>query len=152
MTKDFRPRPPSSFHNDRWKAARAGSRHDAIQTELLAFLRSRPTVNIPERAAVHRFVEGEYPLTRAGQIIGYADAIEITTVNLTRVVSIYEVKPKIETVFGIVRQAKAMLALAQQCISGDQYYCHIVVPCDDPLVDHLRSEWPHTWAWGAFAG
>lgn len=152
MTHDFRPRPPSSFHNDRWQAVRAGSKHDAMQAELLVFLRSRPVVAIPDGAIVHRHVEGEYPLTRNGQIIAYTDAIDITTINLMRIVSLFEVKPKIETVFGIVRQAKALLSLAGQCISGDHYHCHIVVPHDDPALPDLRGEWPNTWAWGAFAG
>lgn len=119
-----------------------------MQQELLAFLRARPLAAVPPGAALHRVVDGEMPLLRNGQIVGYADVAEIVTVNLTTTVNLFEVKPKIETVFGVLRQVKAVLALARQSIRADMHFCHTVVPFDDPLLAELRAEWPHTWAWG----
>lgn len=139
------PSTPSGFHQ---RARQRGVTHDKMQAELLAFLRARPLAGIPLGAIVHRQVEGELPLTRRGQVVSFADAAEILTVNLATVVSLFEIKPRIDTVFGIVRQCKAMLALARACITGDQHYCHAVVPHDDPLIADLRAEWPLVWAWG----
>jgi hypothetical protein len=137
---------PSSFHDD---AYRRDAGHDQMQAEFLGFLRARQVTLFPESATIHREVEGELPIKRRGQIVAYADACEILHVDLTRIVSIFEIKPKIHTVFGIFRQCKAMLALANECMSADQFWVFAVVPHTDPLIDSLRVEWPHVWAWGA---
>lgn len=149
MTFDgmFVPRPPSAFHDDSWRKTRAQPTHEAIQQQVLTFLRDR-VVAAPDRAFVDRHVEGEYAIVKRGQIIAYVDAIEILSVNLFRTVSLFEVKPVIDTVFGIVRQAKALLQLAQTTIPGEAYYCHVVVPWTDPKIEELKAEWPRTWAWG----
>lgn len=119
-----------------------------MQAEFLGFLRDRPTAMIPEGALVHRTVEAEMPLYRRGQIISYVDAAETLTINLTTTVSLFEIKPRIETVFGIIRQLKATLALAEQSIKADHHYCHAIVPHDDPHLTELRRWWPYVWAWG----
>ena len=143
------PRPPSAFHNEAWLRAKRQPKHDLLQQEVLAFLRQRPVCGIPENTAVHRHVEGEFALRKRGQIVSFADAAEVLDVNLTCIVSLFEIKPRIETVFGIVRQAKAMLGLVAETVPrATQAYCHVVVPADDPLLADLRREWPHTWAWG----
>ena len=142
-------RTPSSFHNDKWQVARKHPNHDRLQMDVLAHLRTRPIAGVRPMDIVVREVEGEYPIVRRGQVIGYADAIESLPVNGVRVVSLFELTPVIETVFGIVRQAKALLQLAVTSIEADQHYCHVVVPAGDPLLAGLRAEWPHTWAWGA---
>lgn len=139
------PLPPSRFHD---QAYRRDAGHDVMQAEFLDWLRGRPMV-MPPNAAVHRHVEGEYALRRRGQIVSYVDAIEIVTVNLSAVANLFEIKPRIETVFGIVRQAKALLDLAQGDIRADQHYCHVVVKAGDPLLPELRKHWRHVWAWGA---
>ena len=141
----LRPQPPSRYHD---QAYRRDAGHDDLQQEFLDWMRSRPTALLPIGAPVHRHVEGEYALRRNGQIISFVDAIEILTVNLTRIVSLFEIKPRIETVFGIVRQAKALLDLAQTDIRADQHYCHVVVRAGDPMIPMLRKYWPHVWAWG----
>lgn len=143
------PLTPSRYHE---QARNHPAGHDRIKQELLAFLRDRPLAAIPECAAVHREVEAERPLHRRGQIVSYVDAVEIVTVNLSTTVSLFEVKPQIDTIFGIIRQAKAMLALARADIPGDVHVCHLVVPHTDPLLAALRAEWPHTWAWGVRFG
>lgn len=139
------PRPPSAFHNE---AYHRDAGHDALQQEVLRFLRGRSLAGLPPAAALHREVEGERPLYRCGQIVGYVDACEIVTVNLFVTCQLFEIKPRIQTVFGIVRQAKATLALAKTCIPADLHFCHVVVPHNDPKLSDLRAEWPHVWAWG----
>ena len=57
------------------------------------------------------------------------------------------IKPRIHTVDGCVRQAKALEALAKS-VEADFHFCHIVVKADDPLLVPLRAEWPRVWAWG----
>lgn len=140
------PSTPSRAHEDAW---RRDAGHDAMQETFLAFLRSRPIAAIPEGAIVHRTVEAELPLHRNGRIVSFVDAAEILTINLTTIVSLFELKPRIDTVFGIVRQAKMMLELAQAEIQADQHYCHVVVPAGDPLIAALRQHWERVWAWGA---
>ena len=135
---------PSGFHD---QAYRRDAGHDAMQQAFLDWLRTRPIANLPPRAAVHRHVEGEYPLWRNGQIVAYADAAEVLTVNLTVTLSLFEINPRIHTVFGVVRQAKALEALARS-VKADFRYCHIVVKAEDPLLADLRKEWPRVWAWG----
>jgi hypothetical protein len=135
---------PSQFHD---QAYRRDAGHDRLQADFLTFLRSRPFAGIPEGAIVHRTVEAEFPLRRRGEIVAYVDAVEILTVNLSTTASLFEVKPRIHTVFGIVRQAKAYEALAQGCIPADMHFCHVIVPAADPLLAALKSEWPRVWAW-----
>lgn len=121
-----------------------------MQAELLAFLRSRKIWMPGVKAAVvptHREVEGEYPFLRRGEIVAYADAIDILTVGLFTVVNIFEVKPKIESIFAAIRQAKALLNLAEHTIQADAHYCNIVVPATDPLLYDLRFQWRETWGW-----
>jgi hypothetical protein len=139
------PLTPSGAHDQAYKRDRG---HDAMQAAFLDFLRSRPVAAVPKGAFVHREVEAERPLRRRGQVVAYVDAIEILTVNLTTVVSLFEIKPRIHTVFGIIRQAKSQLALAVSDIPADQHYCHIIVPASEPKLLELRAEWPLTWAWG----
>gem|GEM_PF-5239700 len=139
------PRPPSAYHD---QAFRRDADHDIMQQKFLAFLRQRPLAGIPYGAAVHREVEGERPIYRNGQAISFIDACEVVTINLTTVVNLFEIKPKIATVFGIIRQAKSQLALAKLFIPADHHYCHVVVPYNDPLISELKAEWPHVWAWG----
>ena len=141
-----RTRTPSGFHDEAYKRPRG---HDAMQMEFLAFLRARPFgAAIPAGAMVHRDVEGERPFIRNGQVIAFADAFEMLTINLYQVASAFEIKPRIETVFGVVRQAKALLQVMRQTLRADQHWVHVVVPHDDPMLDELRKEWPHVWAWG----
>ena len=140
-------KPPSRFHDE---AYRRDAGHDALQAEFLAFLRSRVVTFIPENSRVSREVEAEFPLkNRYGVVVSFADAAEILLVNFCCVVSLFEVKPRIETVFGIIRQAKATEALGLQNWPDAQVYCHVVVPASDPLIAALRHEWPRVWAWGA---
>jgi hypothetical protein len=139
------PPTPSRFHDDAWRRDRG---HDAMQAAFLEFLRDRPTAAIPEGAIVYREVEAEKPLYLRGQIVSYVDCCEILTVNLTTFVSLFEIKPRIDTVFGIVRQLKSALDIAKRSIPGDLYFCHVVVPASDPKLADLRAEWPHVWAWG----
>lgn len=143
------PRTPSGYHDDARGRLRKEPKHDLMQAEVLKFLRGRVLAGIPEGAYVDRLVEGEYPIVRRGQVVAYADAIEIASVNLFRTISMFEIKPVIDTVFGIIRQAKALLQLASVTIPGEAYFCHVVVPAEDPLLPELRAEWPRTWAWGA---
>lgn len=138
------PKTPSGFHGD---ARRRTPSHDRMQTELLAFLRGRPYAALPTGAPVHRVVEAEYPLVRNGQVVAFLDAVEIVTIALSSTVNLFEIKPKIETVFGVIRQAKAGLVLAYSTIRADVLVYHIVVPWDDPLLGALRQEWPRTWGW-----
>ncbi len=135
---------PSGFHD---AAYRRDAGHDAMQQAFLVFLRARPISAVPAGAIVHREVEGEFPLYRRGQIVAYADAAETLTVNLTTTLSLFEIKPRIETVYGIVRQAKALESLAK-AIQADFHVCHVVVPATDPLIGAMRAEWPRVWAWG----
>lgn len=144
----FFPKPPSAFHNAAWMKVRANPGHEIMQQQVLAFLRQRRIAGLAPGGAVYRDVEGEMPLVRRGQIVAYADAAEILQIDLTRIISLFEIKPAIETVFGIVRQAKALLELAKAALPADQHWCHIVVPAADPKLDDLRVEWPHVWAWG----
>ena len=137
---------PSGFHETARQRPHA---HDAMQAEFLAFLRARRTTGLRPGAFVRRSVEGEMPLIRHGRVVSFADAAEILTVDFITVVSLFEIKPRIDTVFGVVRQAKAMLVLARSCIPAHQHYCHLVVPNDDPLLADLKAEWRHVWAWGA---
>ena len=119
-----------------------------MQMKFLDFIRSRPVLVLPKHAIIHRQVEAEYPIVRKGQIISFVDVIEILTVNFTTIVSLFELKPEIYTVPGTVRQAKAILQIAQREIPGDVHTCHLVVPSKDPALQRLRDEWPHVWAWG----
>lgn len=144
----FIPRAPSAYHDQAWKRLRSAPQHEVMQAEVLAFLRNRVLAGLPPRAFVDRMVEGEYPIVRRGQVVAYADAIEISSVDLLRTINLFEIKPSIDTVFGIVRQAKSLLQLARSTIPGEMYFCHVVVPADDPKMRDLRAEWPHTWAWG----
>ena len=139
-------RSPSGWHNDAWQRP---SRHDQIQQDLLTFLRTRPLAGVPAGVAVARLVEGEYPILRGGQIIAYCDAIEILTVNLFASVSIFEVKPDVGAPFAALRQCKALLQLAKECVQADTHTLHLVVPHDAIGIATLRENWPHVWAWGA---
>ena len=142
MTYLQRPLTPSAAHNEAY-VRDAG--HDRMQQDFLAFLRSRRLVD--RGPLVHREVEAEMPLYRRGQIVAYADAAEMITTGVTKQIHLYEIKPKIHTVFGIVRQAKALLDLAKT-IEADCHCVHVVVPHTDPLICQLKGEWPHVWAWG----
>lgn len=144
VTPPLRALTPSGFHDD---AYRRDAGHDAMQQRFLEWLRSRPIAGLPTNAVVHRAVEGEYPLMRRGQIVAYVDACEILTVNLVSTVSLFEIKPTIHTVYGVVRQAKALEALSR-AIPADFHFCHVVVKAGDPLLPALRAEWPRVWAWG----
>lgn len=123
-----------------------------MQRDFLAFLRARPTAAVTPGAITSRLVEGEYELIRGGQVVSFVDAIEILDVGILsqslRTVTMFEIKPVIDTVYGIVRQAKAQLQLARLLIPANVHVLHVVVPHDDPLLGDLRVEWPNTWAWG----
>ena len=136
---------PSKFHDAAW---RRDVGHDEMQAEFLSFLRERPMAAIPSGSIVDRRVEGELPLVRFGQVVSFVDAAEILTVNFLTTVTLFELKPRIETVFGVIRQAKAMLALAETAIPAELHLCHIVAKANDPKLAELRAQWPHTWAWG----
>lgn len=140
-------KPPSRWYSS---GRDRGPTHDQMQAELLSFLRSRKiwTPSCKPAISIDRVVEGEYAFTRRGQVIAFADAIEILTIDLFKVVNLFEVKPKIESVFAVVRQATALLELAKSSIQADLHYCNIVVPAADPLLPGLRVEWQHAWGWG----
>jgi hypothetical protein len=142
------PRTPSGFHESARRRAAACPRHDAMQQEVLAFLRGRTIAGAPKGAFILHEVEAEKPFTRNGQVIAYADAMETIQVNLFRSVNVFEIKPRIETVFGILRQVKGLLELARKEVPGDMHFGHVVVPADDPRLAEMRAEWPNTWAWG----
>ena len=136
------PLTPSRAHDQAFKRD-AG--HDALQQEVLAFLRGRSLAQ-SGATIISRTVEAEMPFRKRGQIVAYADIGEIIDTPLCRIVNIYEIKPRIETVFGIVRQAKVLADLVQD-IEADQRYVNVVVPHTDPLGPALLREWPRTWAW-----
>lgn len=142
------PRTPSRWHDDAWKRMRATPKHDVIQRDVLTFLRGRVLAGIPEGAFVDRMVEGEYAIVLRGNIVAYVDAIDIFSVNLRRQVHAFEIKPVIDTTFGIVRQIKHTMHLLEQSIPDAMHFGHLVVPVDDPLLAELRTEWLQTWAWG----
>jgi hypothetical protein len=139
-------KPPSRWYSS---GCDRGKTHDQMQTELLSFLRSRKiwTPSSKTVVAIDRVVEGEYAFTRRGEVVAFADAIEILTIDLFKVVNLFEVKPKIESVFAVIRQATALLELAKSSMMADLHYCNIVVPAADPLLPELRVEWPHAWGW-----
>lgn len=137
---------PSGFHDRAWRRA---PKHDVMQKDFLAYLRARPTMIVPASQLVSRQVDGEYPLVRNGQVISFVDAIEILDIGLLRVVSLFEIKPIIDTVYGILRQVRAQLQLAETLMPANVHVLHIIVPHDEPMLPDLRAEWPHTWAWGA---
>lgn len=143
--KLFVPRLPSRFHDE---ARRRSPNHDRMQIEVLDFLRSRKLVGLPDTGLIDRTVEGEYPIIRRGQVVSFVDAIEILEIDLRKYVSAFEIKPKIDSVFAIVRQAKATLALLQSTLRPAYCVCHVVVPHTDPLLLEMRAAWPQTWAWG----
>jgi hypothetical protein len=119
---------PSGFHDRAWRRA---PKHDDMQREFLEFLRARPTIIVPPNAISARQVEGEYPLVRNGQVISFVDAIEILDVGFCRTVTLFEIKPIIETVYGVVRQAKAQLELASNCFANATVTLNVVVPHDE---------------------
>jgi hypothetical protein len=139
---------PSGFHDEKWQQPGA---HDILQQEFLDFLRQRPFAvrTLPsEAAAWHRDVVGEYPFVQRGEIVAFADAAEILTVNLTTIISLFEIKPRIDTMFGITRQIKAYLAWAEKLLPQAITRGSIVVPHTDPKIGDLRKEWQWVWAWG----
>lgn len=142
------PRTPSAWHDQAWKRQRATPKHDVIQRDVLTFLRGRRLAGIPEGAWVDRMVEGEYAIVLRGNIVAYVDAIDIFSVNMLRQVHAFEIKPAIDTAFGIVRQIKHTMHLLEQAIPNAMHFGHLVVPVEDPLLAELRTEWPQTWAWG----
>ena len=120
-----------------------------MQAEFLAWLRGRRVAGVPDSALVSRHVEAEFPLTRRGEIVGWVDAVEVLDVALTCIVSLFEIKPVVDSPFGIIRQAKSYLNLARATFArADHIDLHIVVPASDPLLSQLRAEWPRTWGWG----
>ena len=143
--REFAPRPPSRFHDE---ARRRVPSHDRMQQEVLAFLRERRLACLPDTPLIERHVEGEYPLHKNGQVVSFVDAIEILSICTERFVSAFEIKPKIDTTFGIVRQVKAQRALLWRNLKPKHCEVYVVVPINDPLLSELRAEWPHTWAWG----
>lgn len=144
--REFTSLTPSGFHSAARDRARRRPKHDEMQRDFLTFLRGKSVTIVGE--VVTRAVEGEYPIIRHGQIIAFADCAEFVDVGMTRTVCLYEIKPVIDTTFGIVRQAKALLELAHKFIPAAIHTVHVVVPHDDPLLMDLRREWPRTWAWG----
>lgn len=141
--------PPSYFHDQARKIALDYPGHEKIKQELLTYLRSKVITGLRPGAFVDRLVEGEYTiLDDQKRICGYADAIEILNIDLIRTITIFEVKPKIDTVFGIVQQMKAYLCLAEQYMPAHHYAGNLVVPASDPRLAELRHQWPRTWAWG----
>jgi len=147
IPRDFTNLTPSGFHDEKWRQNRALPTHDEMQRDFLTFLRARSI--IVSGALVTREVIPEYEFVRKGRIVAFADAVEIVDVDFMRTVNIYEIKPIIETVFGIVRQCKALFQLARELIPGNVQVVHAVVPFNDPLLDALRVEWPAAWGWGA---
>lgn len=142
------PQTPSGLNE---QARQRGPRHEAMQRSFMEFLRARRvTVGIPPGATVHRHVESELILDSNARIGGFVDCAEILSVSgASTIASLFEIKPVIDDVYGIVRQAKAILFHARRAIIADQHWCYVVVPADDPLIDDLRAEWPHVWAFGA---
>ena len=136
---------PSAAHNGAYQRDRG---HDAMQMAFLKFLRTRPLSCLPASPLVHHQVEGELALSRRGQVVAFVDCAETITVGLSQSVNWYEIKPRIETVFGVVRQAKALEQLGHSLgYAKGPFAVHVVVPASDPKITDLKAEWPNVWAW-----
>lgn len=138
---------PSDWYGDAWR--RPGA-HDRMQTEVAALLRARPAPVLPTGTIWMRDIRIEYPLELRGQVVGYADVMDILTIGFRSTVHILEIKPDIATVAGTIRQCEAYIKLAEGCIPDvNAVVCSVVTRPDDPLLEKLREEWPLVWAWGA---
>jgi hypothetical protein len=137
---------PSGFYA---KGRNRSPAHDAMQAEFLSFLRQRIIAAPAGSHVIHRQVEVEMPIVQNGRVQAFADLAEIWDFQAGRVINLYEVKPAIESVGGLIRQCKAMLALAEASdLSGSIISCAAVVRWNDPLLPELRASYAHVWAWG----
>lgn len=139
---------PSRLYGAARERALSCPAHDHIQSELTSFLKSRPWYSAPDSAQIVPFVEAEYPFTNSGRVIAFADVLEMVNLLGITFVNIYEIKPKIDSVFAVLRQVKALLHLAKVCIKADYYLCFIVGSASDPKLPDMRTQWRHTWGWG----
>jgi len=153
---------PSGWHDDT-RSRDAG--HDEMQLAVLRKLKSREPEPIPGRFnEVYKFrgVYAEFPFYLNGQIIAFADVCEVFRTDKAGYGGYYElfyvayeIKPRILSVGGVIRQALALDSAIERAKQGRQStanQCRVipVVPAHDPKIDLLREMYNGSiWAWGS---
>lgn len=157
---------PSRWHDD---AHGRDAGHDEMQAAVFRFLRERPRlINAgaeEEKPYVRHKIEVEYAFEEAGVLFGFADICDIYVKDLERSAYtetyyfVYEIKPRITSVGGLIRQCRAtfITALRSGGISSGwgtpsrrapRVMVIPVVPRDDPKIELLKEMYTGAvWGW-----
>jgi hypothetical protein len=133
---------PSGWHDD---AYRRDAGHDAMQMAVWKYLRNYDHEK-PLMESERRSVVVEYPIVRRGAgIVAFVDVADLLWYRSSAwtIVSakLFEIKPSIKTVFGIVRQCNAI----EKAFGGEtmkDFRIYAVVPFDDPKIEELSEAMP----------
>lgn len=150
----FQHRSPSSWHDDTMSRD-AG--HDALQIEVWKTLRNKVPRTIlfgtnyqnEKVEFIRTSVHFEYPLFLDGRIVGWGDVVELYKATVPNgsgtverhYIRVYEIKPKIYSVGGLVRQLTSLRILVNKVAEsrgmGSGGDVMPVVYEDDPKLDML---------------
>lgn len=131
---------PSGWHDD---ACRRDGGHDEMQMavwlELQRQAKPDPTDELTRSVAV------EFPMVRRGSgIVAFADIALLwlnTEDDIKRAV-LYELKPKIHSVFGILRQAMCLEKAFAFAYPGTACLVEAIIPLKDPKLPALSLLMP----------
>lgn len=143
---------PSGWHDD---AYQRDAGHDAMQMDVFERIKASHTT---DRWLWHSFYEDppadlaptdvqvELPIIqrRTEQIIAFVDVAEFYN---TKDLILYEIKPKIHSVGGCVRQATALYHAARQNLRHNRLSVVLVPRYDDQKLDQLIAAYPFVAAW-----
>lgn len=160
MTKELTP---SGWHDD---ASNRDAGHDELQAAVYRWLvkcgpKFKRFMRCNKPSEYHREgVEIEAPLLLKGSVLCFTDVCATFRHTPDRgrdeyLLEIFEIKPRISSVGGVIRQCKHMAILANRWRPRDSDY-HIpqvivraVVPYDDPKISLLSEMYGASlvWAW-----
>lgn len=154
---------PSAWHND---AMSRDAGHDEMQfafwqsliedgQNTIRVLRNKPDKDGNTSDEYARYnIQFEFEFIHRGKLLGFGDVVEQfwrkgdSTSSLPILYwRIYEIKPKVHSVGGVVRQARALKRISDAAMDKGNGHKSFeswvrvitVVPWDDPKIDMLRS-------------
>lgn len=142
---------PSQAHDEAYQRSPA---HDAMQVDFYKYMESLFEIRIVTveqddgRVFEYKadFIEAEASFIVNNAIIGFADIVQVLVSKDTdvRLIEIYELKPSIDTIGGLVRQCKVLHHQAERFfLKKRQIRVIPVVPYDDPALPDFWLLWGH---------
>lgn len=162
MSEIPRPRSPSD-----WGERKTTITHDKMQCDVAQWIKHRwptgktysapPLLSTEGRRTFHaKSVEIEQPIIVGGRIVSYAD-IGVTWFGKGRDQHrmLFEIRPVIDSVGGILRQMKAQAHLVQSTLGTPDYALGgedwsdiwLVVPDGADRLDLMRDAWHRVFVW-----